>query len=663
MLFAHPQPSSKESTFRPDINGLRAWAVSFVILYHFGVPGFGGGFVGVDVFFVISGFLMTGIITRGLERGNFSLGSFYFARATRIVPALIALCAFLLAAGWWFLPPPEYLMLGTHSAFTLAFLSNIKFWLEAGYFDAASHEKWLLHTWSLAVEWQFYLLLPLALMLAWKLRPRLSTLSAATLIGLLASLSLSIALTQSHPSAAFYLLPTRAWEMLSGGLMYFLSVRFSRGNPVLERTGLALIIASVLLFDSTTVWPGWQAMLPVAGTMLVLHARQPNSLWTGNRIAQWLGTCSYSLYLWHWPVVVTLFYVQENQNTTAVELSLLITAIAGTLSYKLIEAPGKKILYSISNKNSTLAIIGLTTSIASCGAFISLNNGIYFRLPKKVEIASNEYKNTPRPPDSCSEDTKTKRLLCTYGKGQLKAIVIGDSHAHMLITAISSVFGNDSGSVLELTHVSCPTVYGIQRKDYGPDHKCSEFNEWATKKIISIDKNIPLIIINRTTAYVHGRYGSEKIEKDPIAMEFQDIHNMDEKHFEAEYERRITETACNLAKKRHVYMMRPIPEMGSDIPKTVSRLVAMNLNSDVRISLSDYRERHKIALTAQDNAAKNCNVTILNPIPYLCDENYCFGSKQGQPFYIDDNHLSETGSHFLIPMLKKSITERDAPSS
>jgi peptidoglycan/LPS O-acetylase OafA/YrhL len=157
--------------FRSDINGLRAWAVVAVILYHFDVPGFGGGFVGVDVFFVISGFLMTGIVVDGLERGEFSLLAFYLARASRILPALIVVCTVLLMLGWWVLLRLDYTELGLDAVFSLAFLSNIKFWREAGYFDAASHDKWLLHTWSLAVEWQFYLLLPLVLLAMWRWRP------------------------------------------------------------------------------------------------------------------------------------------------------------------------------------------------------------------------------------------------------------------------------------------------------------------------------------------------------------------------------------------------------------------------------------------------------------------------------------------------------------
>lgn len=213
-------PTALHTTnFRRDINGLRAWAVVSVVLYHFGVLGFTGGFVGVDIFFVISGFLMTQIIVRGLQTDNFSILAFYLARAKRIVPALLVLCAVLLVMGWFVLPAPDYKPLGMHVLTSLLFVSNIQYWREAGYFDAASHDKWLLHTWSLSVEWQFYLLFPILLALLWRLYPGPRNTARLLLLLLIASLVLSVWLTLKKPEAAFFLLPTRAWEMLTGGLV------------------------------------------------------------------------------------------------------------------------------------------------------------------------------------------------------------------------------------------------------------------------------------------------------------------------------------------------------------------------------------------------------------------------------------------------------------
>ena len=162
-FFILAMSTSPPQIFRKDINGLRAWAVMVVVLFHFGVPGFAGGFIGVDIFFVISGFLMTNILIKKLENPHqkFSVWDFYLARAKRIVPALLVLCITLLALGWLMLPPQDYRSLGMHTLTSVLFASNIQYWREAGYFDVASHDKWLLHTWSLSVEWQFYVLLPL----------------------------------------------------------------------------------------------------------------------------------------------------------------------------------------------------------------------------------------------------------------------------------------------------------------------------------------------------------------------------------------------------------------------------------------------------------------------------------------------------------------------
>lgn len=211
--------------FRKDINGLRAIAVLSVLCYHFGLPGFTGGFVGVDVFFVISGFLMTGIIVTGLEKGDFSVWSFYAARVRRIVPALMALCITLLVLGWFWLSPADYTAFGKHAANALIFNSNFKFKREAGYFDSFSQDKWLLHTWSLSLEWQFYLLLPILLLVLWRWRSRRVLYVA---LGLLAALSLAVSIiaTPSHAAFSFFLLPARAWELLAGSLAFIAARRW-----------------------------------------------------------------------------------------------------------------------------------------------------------------------------------------------------------------------------------------------------------------------------------------------------------------------------------------------------------------------------------------------------------------------------------------------------
>lgn len=209
--------------FREDINGLRAWAVIAVLLFHFSLIGLPGGFAGVDIFFVISGYLMTAIIVGGYEKGNFSIWKFYMSRVRRILPAAMFVITVLLVLGWFFLPTPDYQELGKQSAYSLGFLSNIGYWKSSGYFDSSAHEKWLLHTWSLAVEAQFYLLYPLFIALVWRFWKSVKAVTIAVLLIFLASLVLNLTLSHSKPTAAFYLLPTRGWELAAGALVFLIA--------------------------------------------------------------------------------------------------------------------------------------------------------------------------------------------------------------------------------------------------------------------------------------------------------------------------------------------------------------------------------------------------------------------------------------------------------
>ena len=214
-------PKIFATVFRADINGLRAWAVMAVVLFHLYPGAISGGFVGVDIFFVISGLLMTSIIMRGLNSGNFSFIEFCLARTRRIFPALWGLITVLLVLGWFWLPTSEYQDLGSQTASALLFLSNIHFWRTAGYFDGAASDKPLLHTWSLSAEWQFYMLLPLFLVLLWKLRPEEKTVFVGMIFLFISSLVVSAIATPWKPTPAYYLLPTRGWEMAAGGIVFF----------------------------------------------------------------------------------------------------------------------------------------------------------------------------------------------------------------------------------------------------------------------------------------------------------------------------------------------------------------------------------------------------------------------------------------------------------
>jgi len=648
------------SGFRPDINGLRAWAVVAVMLYHFGVPGFGGGFVGVDVFFAISGFLMTGIVVGSLERGRFSVLAFYLARARRILPALIALCAVLLALGWWALLPIDYRALGDHAVFSLAFVSNIKFWREAGYFDAASHEKWLLHTWSLSVEWQFYLLLPLLLMAVWKWRPGRRTLTGFMAAGLLASLGLSVAATSLQPTAAFYLLPTRAWEMLAGGLVYLLAHRLvltTRQRTGLEAVGLVLVIGAIAGFDTASPWPGWRALMPVLGAAIVLLAARADSPWTGHRVAQWLGTRSYSLYLWHWPVVVAMNYFLELQaDATAIAAGLALTLMLGDISYRLVETRARVHLSRMQQGWGTAALLATMGAVAAPGIGVRASDGVAGRFSPSIEAMSAESSNINPRRDGCHIDKGgVASPSCIYGGQDLKAILIGDSHADAVVSGLAAAAPGANDGVMQWTYGGCPTLSGVsaapgfKQAQATQGYACRQFVDWTLEQLHAMPKNIPVVVLNRLTFYALGENGPSAAGV-PLVF-FSRMHASATLEFLHEFAAKVTDTACQLAQDRTVYLVRPLPEMRFNVPDTMARAMLLgHTKKDMSISLLEYHQRHAFVWRAQDAARERCGVKILNPLPHLCPDGRCQGARDGRPVYFDDDHLSEYGNKLLVPM-------------
>ncbi|WP_017445373.1 acyltransferase family protein [Gayadomonas joobiniege] len=322
--------------FRKDINGLRAIAVISVVLFHFNPDWVPGGFAGVDVFFVISGFLMTSIILSGLESQSFNLAKFYIARANRIIPALAMLSAVLLAFGFILLTNIDYAVLGKHVASSMLFISNIGYWFEAGYFDSRSHEKWLLHTWSLSVEWQFYILYPIVLKILASFLS-INNLKKLLLISTIVLFALSAYATYKSPQASYFLLPTRAWEMMVGGIAFCYPVALSaRVGKVTELLGILMIVVAYVYITPDDYWPGYLAALPVGGAFLVILASRESSIFTSNFLFQYLGKWSYSIYLWHWPLVVLIYWY--SLDSLYIYLGILLSIVLGFLSYKYIEA-------------------------------------------------------------------------------------------------------------------------------------------------------------------------------------------------------------------------------------------------------------------------------------------------------------------------------------
>ena len=651
-----PPTSSSPEGYRPDINGLRAWAVVAVVLYHFGVPGVSGGFAGVDVFFAISGFLMTGIIVTGLERGSFGVWKFYLARARRILPALTALCAALLALGWCLLMPAEYRMLGRHARESLFFSSNLRYLDEAGYFDAASHEKWLLHTWSLSVEWQFYLLLPLLLLAVWKFFPSRAAVRNAMLLVGGASLAACVALTYSAPEQAFYAIQSRAWEMLAGGLVYLCGGRLRlspRLRQLLSLTGLAAIILSCTLFDSRTPWPGAYALLPVAGACLVILAQHGGSVWTGSAIAQWLGTRSYSIYLWHWPLVVGLVYLEKLEQPLWITGALVLTLLLSQLSFALVEEPARRRTAAMSPKRAAVWVLASALLVISAAQWVR-RSGIPERLPPAIGAIEAERHNSNPQQDACIASDAP----CTVGGQDIRALVIGDSHADALVTAVAASLGDPGRGVYFRGTSNCLTAFGAHRIDERPGDDCARLHADLAATLDRLYPGLPLVVINRTTAYAFGSEAQQLRTGGEPMFYFSSPQATSTPAFLAEFRQHYLDTACALAKNHPLYLVRPIPEMRVSVPTAMGRAMLLGKPHEISLPLADYHRRHAFVWSLQDEASKRCGAVILDPLPYLCDRERCYASRDGRPLYRDVDHLSEYGNRLLVPMFARIFDGR-----
>lgn len=651
MISAQPAEKPLKPEFRHDINGLRAWAVLAVVFYHFELGQITGGFIGVDVFFVISGFLMAGIVISQLERGQFSLTSFYLARAKRIIPALLGLITATLTIGWFLLMPTDYQALGRHARESALFTSNLAYLAEFGYFDASAAEKWLLHTWSLAVEWQFYLVYPLALLLVARISTGYRFLLAIHGVAFTLSLAYAEFTTRTDPNAAFFLLASRAWELLLGSIA-FLVARTCQPKSSLARTlvwlGMALIIVSAVLLDKDSRWPGLPALPPVLGAAMVLLAARPSSPWTNHPLLQWVGLRSYSIYLWHWLIVATLNYFYLHSSLLWASLGILASLLAGHLSFALIETPTRRILAGWRPGKSAFALAVSIVIVAICGQLVRAS-GFPSRLPDSVApLEAQRHDKNPR-----QKECLNSRASCVFGGPEIDAIVIGDSHVDSVVTAIAAANPNPKGGVLMRAESGCLITLGATWHGKGDYKSCESLLEALRDELSTQHPGTPLIIVNRLALYLKGNDGIVDDRQDAPLIHFEARHAKPTAEFIGQFQRRYVETICEFAAKRPVYLVTPIPEMTEKVPRAMSRNVLRGRPADITLDHSAYLSRNAEALDAQNMAAERCGVVVLETAQHLCANGKCYGSKNGVALYTDDNHLSEQGNKVLVPMFRE----------
>jgi peptidoglycan/LPS O-acetylase OafA/YrhL len=452
-------PSLPSDRYRPDIDGLRAVAVMLVVLYHAFPDAMRGGFVGVDIFFVISGFLITGIIARELDLGRFSLVGFYNRRIRRIFPALIVLLAAVLVLGWLWMLPAAYAQLSSDVFASAAFFANIALLLQSGYFDIEAAKKPLLHLWSLGIEEQFYLFWPLILMLAAQLR--VSLLAVSIVIGL-ASFALNVALIGSNPVATFYLPFTRAWELLAGAALACGWIKLNQSAIASNwRAGIGILLVAMAaaVLDTSRAFPGWWAVLPVLGCALLLsapHAWGSRHL-LANPVMVWIGLISYPLYLWHWPLLV-FFALIKFAPLTLLERGLIVglSIALAWATYRFVEIPFR---FGRPGPAKLLGLGGGMALIALAGAVVVKNRGFEFRLPDEIrgmtQVATQSSKWRVH---ECLIDLSREMSFadnCVDGGRRPLILVWGDSTAGALMPGLRKAQESRDFGIAQFTSSSC----------------------------------------------------------------------------------------------------------------------------------------------------------------------------------------------------------------
>jgi peptidoglycan/LPS O-acetylase OafA/YrhL len=516
---------SNPASFRPDIAGLRAIAVLAVIFFHFHVPGFAGGFVGVDVFFVISGYLITSIISGHFDRSNFSFAKFYRSRLLRIYPPMLILIASVLGLAYVSLDPAEYTILAKHALASIVSVANIQFYTETDYFAPARDSNWLLHLWSLSIEIQFYVVFPIIL---WSMRCKPKRALNIVLVAL-ATISLGgcIVITARDASGAFYLVPTRIWEFLAGALAF----RAREAIAILWRrrlalAGLALIAAPIIIYSPQTTFPGIAAVLPVLGSALILGAPSTLPILT-NPVSQFLGTVSYSLYLWHWPVRVAAQHYRI--EASAAHTGGLVTAclVLATLSYLTIERPISRLRHSATGFGAVAALLIGTFAVAASAAVVLTNQGFPGRAPAMIARVKNPDPLALRlhscfltPPEGAS----ALRPECfdppkpSHG---LSVFLWGDSHAAHLWPGLVDAPALKSMRLLQATAGSCPPLFvpppsptwvaaGNTFDVKGIYLRCAEID---SKVLNEIRRRPPDVLIMSARWAYYNRFGTDVVQE------------------------------------------------------------------------------------------------------------------------------------------------------
>ncbi|WP_077928356.1 acyltransferase family protein [Wohlfahrtiimonas populi] len=615
--------------FRTDINGLRAYAVLAVIIFHFNQQWLPGGFVGVDIFFVISGYLMTSIIFRGLDNKTLSLLKFYASRIKRIIPALLVLTLILIVLGYFFLGPISYRNLSKESIRSLLFISNFLFWRESGYFDTSAISKPLLHTWSLSVEWQFYIIYPFVLAILAKICS-ISTLKKIVVAIAAISLIFTIYFSYQAPIAAYFLLPTRIWEMLLGGIIFIYPWNITKNwqKYSLEIGGILLIILSFFIINANIPWPGYMALMPTIGAFFLIQANS-NSIITNNIAFQKIGLWSYSLYLYHWPLV----YINHRYNLQMhVVTFLVLTFTLSLLSYYAIEIRKWKVKY--------ILIAIFVVLIPTYGVYKT--KGASFRVADRYNITAEEFANNYA--GGGTFPSYQEEYINPKSTHDYDYTIIGDSYsrqyAKFLIDSNKSMrawFADACLFTIDYTVIFQNTEFS----------KCTNFVDHFFKITTKETQTKPIIWIQSWDGYTLMPKGSTNFTSQVTLKNPKDHQS----YFEF-----ITKTVQTLTQhntQRNIYLVGVYTRPNYNIYECLSEK-GLSKFSEICDEFIP-KEQHEINQYLKEIADQTPNIYYIDPDGGLCDDRGCRMLINNEPIFSDDGHLSTYGANIIGPYIFQEI--------
>ncbi|MEO6218395.1 MAG: acyltransferase family protein [Sphingomonas sp.] len=652
-----PEAAGTPKGYRPEIDGLRAIAVLAVVLFHARLRGFGGGFIGVDIFLVISGYLIAQLILRESDAGSFTLIGFYERRVRRILPALLAMLAASGLAGLILLPV-DFKLFGESLTAISLFASNLLFWRWGGYFNLTDDATPLLHTWSLAVEEQFYILFPALLLLARRGGRRM--VQALLVAAALGSFAYSAWATHGHAEAAFYSPLSRAWEFLAGALLASGILPKPRHvvGDIAAALGIMLIAYTALHLHDTSSFPGVNALAPVLGSVLILFGTEA----PGSRVARLLavrplvaiGLISYSLYLWHWPLMVFGgYYASEPYGPIRIAMALIAFPIAW-LSWRYVELPFRKPRQLLSRSTLFASAIAASSVLALYGAAIYRTNGFPDRFDEVVQHLSER---GPEPDYGCAnrsveEVRRTTRCLIG-GVGPRPSFVLwGDSHAAVYFPALDMLARRYGVSGYDVTKLGCPPLMPIRARDNVPAHwmlragkvnECDAHNKQVLQLLFETKPRVVLLAAH-WGAYAEGKHRHAQV-LDRDVMEFD------------------ASIARLQALGIHIYVVHDVPSATLAEPRALAKAHLTGASVALEPNYAAYLERDSGFRAMTSDLQRRNLIDVIDPALRLCDPQSCRVTEGGYPIYYDSNHLSARGARFVAPVFEPMMRFLTGPPS